>query len=102
MYLTGDFSTKSDVNSEADPTSFLGQRPLAAISRASGDGASVKDGVVRVQLRPSLRTKLLAAFFVIEMLLVSVGVIGLLSLREADQRTRADSDQVAPYPAAMK
>ena len=33
-----------------------------------------------------MRTKLLLAFFVIEMLLVSVGVIGLLSLREADQR----------------
>jgi len=75
------------VNLEADSTSFLAQRPLAAISRANGDGASVKDGLVRVVLRPSLRTKLLAAFLVIEMLLVSVGVIGLLSLREAGQQT---------------
>jgi signal transduction histidine kinase len=74
------------VNLEADSTSFLGQRPLAAISRARGDGVPVKDGLVGVELRPSLRTKLLAAFLVIEMLLVSVGVIGLLSLREADQR----------------
>ncbi|UVO27510.1 sensor histidine kinase [Bradyrhizobium arachidis] len=74
------------MNLEADSTSFLPQRPLAAISRASRDGASVKDGLVRVALRPSLRTKLLAAFLVIEMLLVSVGAIGLLSLREADQR----------------
>jgi signal transduction histidine kinase len=74
------------VNLEADSTTpFLGQRPLAAISRASGDGASVKDGLVGFALRPSLRTKLLAAFLVIEVLLVSVGVIGLLSLREADQ-----------------
>jgi signal transduction histidine kinase len=75
-----------DVNLEVDSTtSFLGQRPLAAISRASGDGASVKDGFVGLALRPSLRTKLLAAFLVIEVLLVSVGVIGFLSLREADQ-----------------
>ena len=74
------------MNLEADSTTpFLGQRPLAAISRASGDGASVKDGLVGFALRPSLRTKLLAAFLVIEVLLVSVGVIGLLSLREADQ-----------------
>jgi len=74
------------VNLEADPTSFLGQRPLSAAPRASGDGASVKDGLLGFELRRSLRTKLLIAFFVIEMLLVSVGVIGLLSLREADQR----------------
>ena len=74
------------MNLEADSsTTFLAQRPLAAISQASGDGASVKDGLVGVKLRPSLRTKLLAAFLVIEVLLVSVGVIGLLSLREADQ-----------------
>jgi signal transduction histidine kinase len=85
MPLTGDSSTRFDVNLEADPTSFLGQRPLSATPRASGDGASVKDGL-GFELRPSLRTKLLMAFFVIEMLLVSVGVIGLLSLREADQR----------------
>jgi len=85
MQLTGDSSTRFDVNLEADPTSFLGQRPLSAMPRASGDGASVKDGL-GFDLRPSLRTKLLMAFFVIEMLLVSVGVIGLLSLREADQR----------------
>ena len=74
------------MNLEADPTSFLGQRPLSAAPRASGDGASVKDGLLGFELRRSLRTKLLIAFFVIEMLLVSVGVIGLLSLREADQR----------------
>jgi signal transduction histidine kinase len=75
------------VNLEADSsTTFLGQRPLAAISRASGDGASPTDGIGGFELRPSLRTKLLAAFLVIEALLVSVGVIGLLSLREADQR----------------
>jgi len=87
MRPTGGSSTRFDVNLEADSTSFLAQRPLAAISRANGDGASVKDGLVRVVLRPSLRTKLLAAFLVIEMLLVSVGVIGLLSLREAGQQT---------------
>jgi signal transduction histidine kinase len=46
----------------------------------------VKKDILGFKLRPSLRTKLLMAFFVIEMLLVSVGVIGLLSLREADQR----------------
>jgi signal transduction histidine kinase len=75
-----------DVNLEADSTtSFL--RPLAAISRASRDGASVKDGLVGFESRPSLRTKLLMAFLVIEVLLVSVGVIGFLSLREADQQT---------------
>ena len=75
-----------DVNLEADSTtSFL--RPLAAILRASRDGTSVKDGLVGFESRPSLRTKLLMAFLVIEVLLVSVGVIGLLSLREADQRT---------------
>ncbi|HEY0801176.1 MAG TPA: hypothetical protein VGD54_10045, partial [Steroidobacteraceae bacterium] len=34
-----------------------------------------------------MRTKLLTAFLVIEALLVSVGVIGLLSLREAGQHT---------------
>src|SRR5712671_18850 len=86
MEPTGGSSTRFDVNLEADSsTTFLAQRPLAAISQASGDGASVKDGLVGVKLRPSLRTKLLAAFLVIEVLLVSVGVIGLLSLREADQ-----------------
>jgi signal transduction histidine kinase len=74
------------VNLEADSASFLGQRPLAATSRASGEGASVKDGLLAFKLRASLRTKLLMAFLVIEALLVSVGVIGLLSLREADQR----------------
>jgi signal transduction histidine kinase len=75
------------VNLEVEPsTAFLAPRPLAATSRAVGDGASVKDGLVYFALRPSLRTKLLAAFLVIEMLLISVGVIGLLSLREADQR----------------
>src|SRR5215831_13654040 len=36
-------------------------------------------------LRASLRTKLLAAFLVIEALLVSVGIIGLLALRQADR-----------------
>jgi signal transduction histidine kinase len=74
------------VNLEADSTSFLGPRPLPATSRASGDGTSVKKGLLGFELHASLRTKLLLAFFVIEMLLVSVGVIGLLSLREADQR----------------
>jgi len=74
------------VNLEADSTSFLGPRPLPETSRASGDGASVKKGLLGFELRASLRTKLLLAFFVIEMLLVSVGLIGLLSLREADQR----------------
>src|SRR5438128_10914285 len=85
MQPTGGSSTRFDVNLEADPTSFLGQRPLSATPRARGDGASVKNGL-GFELRPSLRTKLLMAFFVIEMLLVSVGVIGLLPLREADQR----------------
>ena len=75
------------MNLEVDSSaSFLGQRPLAAISRAGGDRASVKNGLVGFALRPSLRIKLLMAFLVIEVLLVSVGVIGLLSLREADQR----------------
>jgi signal transduction histidine kinase len=74
------------VNLEADSTSFLGQRSLAATSGASRDSASVKPGLVGFELRPSLRKKLLIAFLVIEVLLVSVGVIGLLSLREADQR----------------
>lgn len=86
MQPTGGSSTRFDVNLEVDPTSFLDQRPLPASSRASGDGASVTNGILGFELRPSLRTKLLMAFFVIEMLLVSVGVIGLLSLREADQR----------------
>src|SRR5258708_17758839 len=77
-----------DVNLEADSTTAsLGQRLLAAISRASRDGTSVKDGLVGFESRPSLRTKLLMAFLVIEVLLVSVGVIGFLSLREADQQT---------------
>src|SRR5215475_263300 len=87
MRPTGSFSTRFDVNLEADPTSFLAQRPLAAVSRASRDGASVKDRLLGFELRPSLRTKLLMAFLVIEVLLVSVGIIGLLSLREADHRT---------------
>jgi signal transduction histidine kinase len=47
----------------------------------------VKDGLVGFGSRPSLRTKLLMAFLVIEVLLVSVGVIGFLSLREADKQT---------------
>src|SRR5258708_28543526 len=77
-----------DVNLEADSTTAsLGQRLLAAISRASRDGTSVKDALVGFELRPSVRTKLLMAFLVIEVLLVSVGVIGLLSLRETDQHT---------------
>jgi signal transduction histidine kinase len=75
------------VNLEADSTSFLGQRPLAAAtSRATRDAAPVKGNLIGSKLRPSLRTKLLMAFLLIEVLLVSVGVIGLLSLREADQR----------------
>ena len=75
------------MNLEAESTTpFLGQRPLAATARASGDGASLKNGLVGLASRPSLRTKLLAAFLVIEVLLFSVGIIGLLSLREADQR----------------
>ena len=74
------------MNLEADSTpSFL--RSLAAISRARRDGKSVKDGRVGFESRPSLRTKLLMAFLIIEVLLVSVGVIGFLSLREADQQT---------------
>jgi signal transduction histidine kinase len=86
MEPTGGSSTRFDVNLEADSTSFLGRRPLAAVSRASGDGTSMKkSGLGGFELRASLRTKLLAAFLVIEVLLVSVGVIGLLSLREADQ-----------------
>ena len=76
-----------DVNLEADPTSFHGQRSYAgATSRTNRDAASAKDGRASFGLRPSLRTKLLMAFLAIEVLLVSVGVIGLLSLREADQR----------------
>jgi signal transduction histidine kinase len=75
-----------DVNLEADSTtSLLGQRPLAAIPRASRDGTSVNGGLVGFESRPSVRTKLLMAFLLIEVLLVSVGVIGLLSLREAGQ-----------------
>src|SRR4030081_48397 len=89
------------VNLEADSTtSFLGQRPLAAISRASRDDTSVKDGLVGFESRPSLRTKLLMAFLVIEVLLVSVGVIGFLSLREADQQTNqvlALQHKIEPY-----
>jgi hypothetical protein len=81
-----DSSTRFDVNLEADSTSFLGPRPLAARSRGGRDAASIKNGLLSFELRPSLRTKLLMAFFAIEVLLVSVGVIGLLSLREADQR----------------
>jgi len=76
------------VNLEADPTSFIGQRPFAAAtSRATRDAASVRENSIGPKLRASLRTKLLMAFLLIEMLLISVGVIGLLSLREADQRT---------------
>src|ERR1700730_10746816 len=75
-----------DVNLEADSTtSLLGQRPLAAIPRASRDGTSVNGGLGGFESRPSVRTKLLMAFLLIEVLLVSVGVIGLLSLREAGQ-----------------
>ena len=85
MEPIGGSSTRFDVNLEANSTAFLGQRPLAAISRARGDGASAKDGVGSFELRPSLRTKLLAAFLVIEALLVSVGRIGLLALRESDR-----------------
>ena len=87
MDLIGGSSTRFDVSLEADPTSFLGQRPLAAAtSRATRYVASVKGNLIGFKLRPSLRTKLLMAFLLIEVLLVSVGVIGLLSLREADQR----------------
>nr|WP_283818026.1 ATP-binding protein [Bradyrhizobium jicamae] len=86
MQPTGGFSTRFVVNLEADSTSFLGQRPLPARSRGSGDGVSIKNVLLGFALRPSLRTKLLMAFFAIEVFLVSVGVIGLLSLREADQR----------------
>jgi signal transduction histidine kinase len=87
MDPTGDSSEGFDVNLEADPSSFLGQRPFAAAtSGASRDAASMKDRIAGFELRSSLRTKLLMAFLVIEVLLVSVGVIGLLSLREADQR----------------
>jgi signal transduction histidine kinase len=86
MQPTGGSLTRFVVNLEADAASFIGQRPLPATSPGSGDGASMKKGLLGLELRPSLRTKLLMAFFAIEMLLVSVGVIGLLSLREADQR----------------
>ena len=75
------------MNLEADPTLFFRQRSVAAAtSRADRDAVSVKGGLAGFELRPSLRTKLLMAFLAIEVLLVSVGVIGLLSLREADQR----------------
>src|SRR5215831_1968071 len=87
MRPTGGSSMRFDVNLEADPTSFLSQRSVAtATSRAGRDAASAKSGLIGFELRPSLRTKLLMAFLAIEVLLVSVGVIGLLSLREADQR----------------
>jgi signal transduction histidine kinase len=87
MEPIGGSSTRFDVNLEADSTaSFLSQRPLAAISRAGPEGASVKHGLAKSR-RLSLQTKLLMAFLAIEVLLVSVGVIGLISLREADQRT---------------
>jgi len=86
MDLTGVSSKRFDVNLEADPTSFLAQRPYAAAPGASRDAASVRRNLIGFELRPSLRTKLLMAFLLIEVLLVSVGVIGLLSLREADQR----------------
>jgi signal transduction histidine kinase len=86
MELTGGSSTRFEVNSEANSRSaFFGQRLLAEILRASGDGASVKDGRLEFRLRPSVRTKLLMAFLVIEALLVSIGAIALLSLREADR-----------------
>jgi hypothetical protein len=52
----------------------------------------VKNGFVGFVLRPSVRTKLLNAFLVIEVLLLSVGVIGLLSLREADQQANQSVD----------
>src|SRR5438477_12989099 len=87
MDLTGVSSKRFDVNLEADPASLLGQRPFAAeTSGASRDAAPVKGTLIGFKLRPSLRTKLLMAFLLIEVLLVSIGVIGLLSLREADQR----------------
>lgn len=74
------------MNLEADTsTSFLGQRLLAVRSWANGDGGFAKRGRAGAVWHPSLRAKLLLAFLVIEALLVSVGVIGLLSLREADQ-----------------
>ena len=50
----------------------------------------MKDSLADFVLRASLRTKLLTAFLVIEVLLVSVGVMGLLSLHEAGRR----ADQV--------
>jgi signal transduction histidine kinase len=46
----------------------------------------MKEGLIGFGSGASVRAKLLTAFLVIEVLLVSVGVIGLLSLREADQR----------------
>ncbi|MFY9835833.1 MAG: histidine kinase dimerization/phospho-acceptor domain-containing protein, partial [Xanthobacteraceae bacterium] len=46
----------------------------------------MRNGFVGFVLPPSVRAKLLMAFLVIEVLLVSVGVIGLLSLREAGQQ----------------
>jgi len=47
----------------------------------------VKARSSRLRIPPALRTKLLMAFLVIEVLLVAVGVIGFLSTREADQQT---------------
>ena len=75
------------MNLEAESTtSFLDQRPLAATSRSSQDSPSMKEGLIGFGSGASVRAKLLTAFLVIEVLLVSVGIIGLLSLREADQR----------------
>jgi hypothetical protein len=82
MEPTGGSSTRFDVNLEADSTAS----PLAANSRASRDGTPVKNSFGDFVLRPSVRTKLLTAFLVIEVLLVSVGMIGLLSLHEASQQ----------------
>jgi len=46
----------------------------------------VKNGFLGFVSRPSVRTKLLTAFLVIELLSISVGVIGLFSLHEANQQ----------------
>jgi len=40
------------------------------------------------RISASVRTKLLAAFLLIELLLVALGAIGLLALREVEQRGR--------------
>ena len=74
------------MNLDNSYTAFLGKRPPAATSGSSRDSPSMKDGLIGFGSRASVRAKLLTAFLVIEVLLVSVGIIGLLSLREADQR----------------